>query len=103
MLGKHNTRPAGQFSLWDELKAPADGLAGAPVLAERKVRPAPAPPVQVPKPVREWTVSEALKHLGETPSERATELPEGLELRWPLADGVPCPKCGAGPAGRRRY
>lgn len=129
MPRKRSTTPKGQLSLWGELTAPADALAGAPGLAEPKRRPASAPvagkveplPAQTSSPTptparalepgpvltlprrREWTVSEALRQLGETPSHRASELPQGLELRWPLRAGMPCPRGGAGPVGRRRY
>ena len=117
----------GQLSLRQELSAPADSLPGAPVLAEPKRKPVPAPvlaelqPRPKPNPVsepasvavapsqppakkrREWTVGEALDALADTPSHRESEMPPGLTVRWPLVAGMPCPKCGAGSAGRRRY
>lgn len=43
MPRKRSTTPKGQLSLWGELTAPADALAGAPGLAEPKRRPASAP------------------------------------------------------------
>lgn len=119
----------GQLSLRQDLSAPADSLPGAPVLAGPKRRPMPAPvlaelqpkarpkPNPVPEPAsvavapsqppakkrREWTVGEALAALADTPSHRESEMPPGLTVRWPLVAGMPCPKCGAGSAGRRRY
>ena len=117
----------GQLSLWHELSAPADSLAGAPVLAEPKRKPVPArvlaefqpkpDPVLEPESVRvavapsqppakkqrEWTVGEALAALADTPSHRESEMPPGLTVRWPLVAGMPCPKCSAGAPSRRRY